>query len=225
MKKVLLVIETEAYGQRLQKELQKDFDVLLCHNAETASELMMHKPDGMILQVNLPGTDGLSFLEGLSWKPDVMISLAVAYSAYTYQKLLDLGVGFFLRTPCSVRAVTDRFRDMMKDRENRQDDDQKTAAKHLQRLGIPSVDGGGKQLRVAIPLLAQDPKQKLSCELYPVVACICGTTAYAVERKISRTIQEAWSNREPATWEEYFPCRKRYPSNKEFISTLAKKLY
>jgi len=225
MKQVLLVIETEAFCQQLQKELQKDFDILVCHDAYTAADLIKQKPDGMILQINLPGTDGLTFLEGLSWKPDVILSLAVTYPPYTYQKLQDLGVGFFIRTPCAVRAVADRLRDMFKNRENSQDDAQKTAAKHLQRLGIPSADGGGKQLRVAIPLLAQDPKQKLSCELYPTVARICGSTSLAVERNISRTIQKAWSHREPASWEEYFPCRKRYPSNKDFLSTLAKKLY
>lgn len=225
MKQVLLVIESEVFGQQLKKELQKDYSVLLCHNAEDASELMHQEPDGMILQINLPGTDGMTFLENLSRKPEVILSLAVTYPPYTYQKLQDLGVGFFMRMPCSLRAVADRFRDMMKNHENMQNDEQKTTANHLQKLGILSSDGGGKQLRVAIPLLAQDPKQKLSCELYPVVASICGSTAYAVERKISRTIQEAWSNREPAAWEEYFPCRKRYPSNKDFMTTLAKKLY
>ena len=85
MKQVLLVIESEVFGQQLKKELQKDYSVLLCHNAEDASALMHQEPDGMILQINLPGTDGMTFLENLSRKPEVILSLAVTYPPYTYQ--------------------------------------------------------------------------------------------------------------------------------------------
>lgn len=225
MKQVLLVIETEVFGQEIRKTLCKEFDVLLCRDAKTADDLMALKPAGLILQNDLPGTDGITFLENLLWKPAVILSIGEIYTPYSFQRLRDLGVGFFFRTPCSVRAVADRFRDMMKEHEKEWNDDQKITAGHLQKLGIPSIDGGGKQLRVAIPLFAQDPRQKLSGELYPVVASICGSTATAVERKMGRTIQMAWSKRDRDAWEEYFPSRKRTPTNRVFLSALAKKLY
>ena len=224
MDQVLIVIESEEFGQRLYKDLKKDFIPLLCHNADDAALLMEQKPDALILEMGLPGTDGLTFLENLPWRPPVMLTLSASYTPYEAQKLLDLGVGYRLRTPCSLRAVTGRLRDMMRQRNNDNNDEQNITALHLTRLGISSSEGGGKQLRVAIPLFAQDREQKISAELYPAVARICGSTVSCVEHNMRRTIEQAWNKRDPESWAEYFPNSKRYPSNKMFLSALAKKL-
>lgn len=225
MKTILLVIESEEFGQLVRKALQRDHHVLLCHDADTASLLMEQEPDAMVVQLQLPGTDGLTFLENLSWRPSVILSLAVDYPPYTAQRLHDLGVGYFVRTPCTLRAVTDRLRDMMREQEFNHNDPQTIAAAHLTLLGISTQDDGGKQLRVGIPLYAQDTSQKLSGELYPAIAKICGSTAGGVEHQIRRTIQDAWKECSPEFWAEYFPRRKRCPSNGVFISTLAEKLW
>lgn len=224
MKRVLLVIESEEFGQRLYKDLKKDFAPLLCHNVEDAALMMDQNPDALILEMGLPGKDGLMFLEELEWRPSVILTLSTGYSAYEVQRLLDLGVGYRLRTPCALRAVTGRLRDMMREGNNDHNDEQKIAAFHLTKLGIASTDGGGKQLRVAIPLFAQDREQKISAELYPAVAKLCGSTVSCVEHNMRRTIEQAWNNRDPESWAEYFPNSKRYPSNKRFLSTLARKL-
>ncbi len=225
MKTILLVIESKEFGQQVQNVLQKNNTVLLCHDANTASSLMQHKPDAMVIQIELPGTDGLTFLEKLSWKPAVILSLAVDYPPYTAQRLYDLGVGYFLRTPCTLHAVTERLQDMMRDQEYPHKDPQTIAAGHLTVLGISPKEDGGKQLRVGIPLYAQDTSQKLTGELYPTIAKICGTSAGGVEHQIRRTIQDAWQNRKAESWSDYFPRRKRCPSNGVFISTLAEKLW
>lgn len=225
MKKVLLLIESEAFSQSICQDLQKDCIPFLCHNAEDAVKVMDQKPDALVLDIGLPGMDGVSFLENLLWRPPVIITIALNYTAYSAQKLRDLGVGYFLRTPCAFRAVTTRLRDMMAQRKFPGIDDQSIVASHLEKLGIPADARGGKQLRVAIPLYAQNPEQKMSGELYPAIAKICGTTPMGSERMIRRTIGEAWSHRDPDCWSEYFPGNLRQPSNKMFISTLAEKLY
>lgn len=225
MKTVLLVIESQEFCQRIAKALKSDYNVLVCNDTDTASDLMHHNPDAMILQLDLPCVDGLTFLESLSWKPGVMLSLSVNYTPYSAQKLRDLGVGYSLRMPCTLRAVLDRFHDLMKEQDSDQWDDQSIISGHLQRLGIPCHDKGGKQLRVAIPLYAQDPQQKISGELYPAVAKICGSTPRGVEHAMRRSIMDAWDQRDPKSWAEYFPRRKRYPSTKIFISALAEELY
>jgi len=224
MKTILIVIESEDFGRRICDDLKNDFITLLCDNAYTAEQLMRSRPDGMILEMNLPGKDGMIFLEDLDWLPPVILTLSKGYSDYDTQKLIDFGVGYQIRMPCALRAVTNRIRDMMKDRDSNQDGDQKNAAHHLTLLGIASADGGGKQLRVAIPLLAQDSEQKISAELYPAVAKICGSTVKGVEKAMGRTIKKAWDNRDPDLWEEYFPRRTRHPSNRVFLKTLAQKI-
>lgn len=225
MKTVLLVIESEELGQRIMKDLQRDHMVFLCHDAGTAALLMDRSPDAMVLQMELPGLDGLTFLERLPCRPPVILTLAVNYSPYDAQKLYDLGAGHLIRTPCTLEAVTDRLRDMLRDWEYTHPDPQTAAAAHLTVLGIPSDNGGGKQLRVGIPLYAQDPGQKLTMELYPTIAKICGSTVNGVEHAIRKSIRIAWEQREPEDWKEYFPRRRRCPSNKVFISTLAERLW
>ena len=79
MKTVLLVIESESLATQVAKDLQHDHKVLLCHDAITAGQLMRHQPDALVLQLELPGVDGLAFLEQLPWKPPVILTLAVNY--------------------------------------------------------------------------------------------------------------------------------------------------
>ena len=225
MKTVLLVIESEVFGLQVKKELQKDHTVLLCHSARDAAILMERRPDAMVLQLELPEMDGLMFLENLACRPPVILTIAANYTPYSTQRLVDYGVGYFVRTPCTLRAVADRLRDMLRDREPHNNDTQTISSAHLQILGISAHSEGGKQLRVGIPLFAQDPRQKLKYQLYPAIAEICDTTDNGVERMIRRTIEDAWKVRNQDIWQEYFPKLKRYPSNKVFISTLAEKLY
>ena len=124
----------------------------------------------------------------------------------------------------AAEAVADRLRDMMRDQDYIHKDPQSVAASYLSVLGIHSEYGGGKHLRVGIPLFAQDPGQKLSMELYPTIGQLCGASGGAVEHAIREVIQKAWDQHEDG-WTEYFPSRRRCPSNKVFISTLAEKLW
>lgn len=225
MKKVLLVFESKDLGQRIYRDLERDCIPFLCHDPNTAVELLQQRPDAMILEMELPGIEAITFLEELSWKPEVILTLGEYYSPYSSQKLLDLGVGFIMRTPCKLQAITGRLRDMMQRQNSGPGDHQQIAASHLKVLGISPGDRGEKELRVAIPLLAQDMDQKISAELYPAVAKICGSTIPAVEKVMKRTIVNAWNHRDPEIWEEYFPHRKRYPTNKVFLCALAQKLY
>lgn len=224
MKRILVVMEDGGLCRQIRDNLQKDFEVLLCHDAVTAGIRMEEHPDAMILQLELAGTDGLTFLEQLTWRPAVILVIGAVFTPYVAQKIYDLNIGYTLRFPVSFLAVTNRIRDMLKDREYRHMDHQSTAASHLRVLGISPDKGGGKHLRVGIPLYAQNPEQKVTQELYPAIACCCGTSSGIVEHSIRNTIHAAWKQRNAEDWKEYFPGRSRCPGNKVFISTLAEKL-
>ena len=224
MKRILLVMDSGKFAQMVKQDLQKDYEILLCHDAETAGSLMSWQPDALVIELQLPGMDGLTFLEKLPGRPPVILTLAAAYSPYTAQKLYDLNVGYLVKIPSTLASVTDRLRDMLRERPLDAPDPQTLAAQHLKRLNISSEYGGGKYLRVGIPLFAQDPGQKMTMELYPAIAKICNTTAGSVEHGIRNTIKDAWNSREFEIWAEYFPGKTRCPSNKAFLSVLAEKL-
>ena len=225
MERILVIMEAGKLADRVFDNLTKDYDVMICHNCAEANSRMQPMPDAMILQIELPGTDGLTFLEQLHVRPPVILAVSSVHLGYSSQKLYDLGVGYFVRTPCTAAALTDRIRDMLFQESNDHFAPQAKAARHLTVLGITPTEDGGKHLRIGLPLFAQDPKLKLSGELYPTVAKLCDTTAFGVEHDIRNAIKEAWIKRNPEIWEEYFPEKVRCPSNKIFISTLAKKLY
>lgn len=225
MKRILLVVQSKEYGQRIREELEHDYAVTLCHTAKEAKVHMAQRPDGMLIEMQLPDVDGLQLLESLFWTPPVILSLAVCYSPYEYQRLKELGVGHCMRTPCHFRAVANRLRDMMKVRDTDHHDPEQQATDHLLRLGISPNETGGRQLRIGIQLFAQDRNQKISKELYPAIAILCNTTPSGAEIQIRRTITDAWNQRDPECWSEYFPNLRRQPANKLFLSTLAEKLY
>lgn len=225
MKKVLLVLDSDILREQICKDLQKDHHILSCGDADAAIPLLEQKPDAMILELDLPGIDGLTFLEQIPFHPPVILVIGKFFSPYTSQRLLELEVGYTMRTPIRVIAVTNRLRDMLQNREDTCMDSQTEAVSHLTALGISLSEDGARYLRVGIPLYAQDREQRVTKELYPAVAKVCRTTGVSVEHGIRSSIQSAWDNRDADCWRDYFPRHKTCPSNKVFISTLAEKLW
>lgn len=91
----------------------------------------------------------------------------------------------------------------------------------LHELGIPVHRVGYKHLSMAIQLYAQNDSQSLTKELYPRIADAFGYSEWhPVEHGIRLALLQAWDNRMPRTWERYFPCSRKCPSNKQFIATI-----
>lgn len=98
-------------------------------------------------------------------------------------------------------------------------------SKMLRELGLPIHRVGFHQLCIGIPQFSTNPTQSLNCDVYLYVADYFGFTDYRnVERSIRDVILAAWTNRDPAVWDAYFPGIDKRPSNRLFISTLADRL-
>lgn len=84
---------------------------------------------------------------------------------------------------------------------------------------------GYKQLLLLVPCYALDNEQSMSKELYPYAADYFGYAAWQpVEHAVRVAILDAWEQRDPALWEQYFPGLRKPPSNKRFIATLAERI-
>ena len=95
----------------------------------------------------------------------------------------------------------------------------------LRQLNIPVYLSGYRCLCVAIPVFAQDIYQSMCNELYPAVAKKLGAMDWrAVEFAIRRAILVAWEQGDREIWEEYFPCVRKAPTNKQLIATLAQRI-
>ena len=93
----------------------------------------------------------------------------------------------------------------------------------LRALGVSGNHMGYRGLVEAIRLIAVNPDQLYTKELYPAVGEIMGCNWRQVERDIRTAIESAWDARDTVVWDEFFPHRrgmKAKPTNSVFISTL-----
>lgn len=110
MRKVLLILASEDFRSALQTALQHDYEVSTCSNAEDGIELLRQKPDALVIDLLLPGMDGLSFLESQQdLRPPVTLVLTPLIDSYIVDALSDLQINYAIRYPCGISTVVRRL--------------------------------------------------------------------------------------------------------------------
>lgn len=151
----VLVVDDEPHIRRvLGGFLRADgFTVTEAADGETAlSEIRREKPDLVLLDVMLPGLDGLEVLRRLRSFSDVFVILVTA-RAEEVDRLVGLGVGAddYVTKPFSPREVTARVKAVLRrDRGGRAEADQvlRFPGLTIDRTGR-EVDAGGTPVRLS----------------------------------------------------------------------------
>lgn len=234
--KILVADGTEEFRDSLADALQGSYYVRSSGDGpEALSILHSFRPDILILDLCLPGLDGISLLHSAAEAgicPKVLVT-ARFVSEYMADALGKLGVEYIMIKPCDVRKTIDRIQDLNQRIHPSlvsQPDPRKQVASLLYLLGIPSGYDGHAYLREAIPLIMERPTMAMTKELYPTVGKLVGTTTCGgnVERSIRNAIDKGWKNRDDQIWQMYFPKNRdgiiRRPPNGTFIHTLANSL-
>lgn len=219
MLKLLLADMSEEFTGAVEKALHNEFEMKICHDGETALELLHYfKPDVLIIHILLPFKDGLTVLQESTHKPRIVMAIAHYLPPYAEKRALDLGVQYLLFSP-TVETLRVRLMDLIAESRPREDT---RVAVHLHTLGFRTNLDGYRQLCEGIPLYAQNPGMLLSKELYPIIAeKFSLPDCRTVEHSIRKAITDAWSRRNPIIWEKYFPGATEAPTNKVFISKLS----
>jgi CheY-like chemotaxis protein len=224
MPRILIVEPDKAIREALTAQLQKKNTVCCAEDAITGLSLLhRQKPQGLILNLSLPGMDGLSFLEEAGETvPKAIISLSTAYPRYVEQRLFDLGVSCPMLLPCSTSVICHRLQDML-DAENLLGLSRARQAVSglLTEMGSPGWDSE-KLLLSGVPLFAQDRNQSMIKDFYTGVAELCGCDNWnQAESGIRRLKEYVWTNGSTAIREKFFPGCKECPRNRKFLSRLA----
>ena len=222
MLKLLVADMSEEFTDVLEKVLGNEFEMQICHDGETALELLhSFKPDVLIFHILLPFKDGLTVLQESTFRPRVILALAHYLPPYAEKRAMELGVQYVLFSP-TMNTLRVRLMDMIAETGPREET---RVAVHLHTLGFRSNLDGYRQLCEAIPIYAQNPGMLMSKELYPAVSDMVGLPdSRTVEHSIRKAIADAWSRRDPILWGKYFPGATEAPTNKAFISKLAEML-
>lgn len=228
--KLLIAEGDRAFALALAGEFRCGYSLRISRDGNEAGELLRSfRPDVLVLDLMLPGLDGISLLEEAAAAQITPVVLATSrfLSDYVLESTQRLGVAYLMRRPCSPQTVAARLRDLTEQiRQPRPTapDPRTTLSGVLLDLGIPTRLRGYGYLREAILLMAGSPGQSITKELYPAVAAVCSTEAVSVERSIRSAIGAAWQRRDGSVWKTYFGPEPSRPSNGEFICRLANSL-
>ena len=234
-RRTVLLADTSTEFRILLREAMEKTGEFWVDVAQTGDEVLEkvqeQEPDILIMDVILPGLDGLSALrelQELGYAPMTILTSAFV-SDQTLAEATELGAAYFLPKPFRMDTLLDRMRNLFWEKPKATRPSLK--ARMLHDAGMPANISGYQYLREAILITTADPSvlnKAVTKILYPEIARRYGTTALRVERCIRSAIETAWDRASPETLPKYFGCtvssQRGKPSNAEFIALLAERL-
>lgn len=229
----LMIADTTSSAELIAQRAQElGLTVQLCGDgSQVIDQLQQFRPDVLVLDLCMPGRDGLTILSDLQQldpRPACLITTGFL-SSYVENTLTDLGVDYLMRRPYHHEAIMDRIVDLLEIRDSSPITIplRKTEfSDRLLALGFSPKRRGFHYLNTALEMYHSDTQISMTKELYPAVAKQFDTSASSVERAIRTVIQDTWSHSDFKTWRLYFHSAPSgfvpRPTNSEFFSVLSR---
>jgi CheY-like chemotaxis protein len=119
-KKVLIVDDSQAYVNLILSVLDGRYELIQAQNAEAGlNEVSAAKPDLILLDVRLPGMDGIEFVRLLAKNADTRGIPVIVMTAYDYdsatESLLknESAVRFFLSKLSPVETLCEKISEVL----------------------------------------------------------------------------------------------------------------
>jgi len=239
-KKVLLADANEEYRALLAAAIEEtgEFHVVgeTGDGVQVLDWIAERKPDVVLMDMVLPGMDGLSILARIrqmgSAAPTVMIISAFCREQ-TVAAAANAGAAAFLSKPCTSAAVLENMRLLLGEEEENEPHAaslEKMVTAIIHEIGVPAHIKGYQYVREAIMITVEDMDviNSVTKVLYPEVASRFGTTPSRVERAIRHAIEVAWDRGDLETLQKFFGYTvsnaKGKPTNSEFIAMISDRI-
>lgn len=226
MKKLLIVDRSEIRASSLELALRDDWDVHTSMNIDTVRQVLKElRSDALILNFSFLTEAGPEIFEDcFPNMPPVILMLTTSVDPYVVDTALRFGAGCIMIIPSRIACIKDRINEMY----DFYAVPQNAIDRHLHVLGVNTALTGYRCLSSAIDKYTREQTLLLK-EIYPDIARECGLRdARCVEHVIRTAIGNAWKQRNPRIWAQYFPLNKdgdiSQPTNKEFISAVANRI-
>ena len=237
---VLLADASEEFRAMLQEAIERAGEFTVTASTGDGQEALRlageRRPDLLLMDVALPGLDGLGLLKALKDQGGTMPKVIIVSAFCGNQVLADaekLGVSYYLPKPCEPASLLERMQGVFQtpsSPELRLYALKNTVTSVIHEIGVPAHIKGYQYLREAIIIAVNDMEviNAVTKVLYPAVAKRFGTTPSRVERAIRHAIEVAWDRGDLETLQKYFGYTvsntKGKPTNSEFIAMIADRL-
>ena len=229
MLKILIADGTEGFCDRLRDILAKKYTVVCAGDGMQAWDQFQNiHPNLLVVDLELPEMDGMTLLRRINtagYQPAVIV-LGRYISDYAVDTLIQMKVGYLLRKPCRVQVVAEQAEQLLRYQSLDESPVHTAIMGILTDFGIPSGYSGSKYLLSAVMLMAQNPSQYMTKELYPSIGKDFGKSGEQVERSIRHAIGMGLKNGDPSVWEDCFGKDKsgmpKKPRNGDFIIEMVK---
>lgn len=232
--KLLISDASEEFRLALADQLKNEYVIhMSAEGNETLLLIRSFRPDVMILDLTLPGLDGITLLKRAvseGFHP-VILATTRFFNDYVQRCIEVLGVGYVMMKPCDIGATIERLLDLSGNVDEpviKHPDPRTVVTNILLAMGFEAKLRGFSCLVEAILEKMRDPSQQITKEIYPSVVDSCGGNTKQVERAIRSAIDKAWKNGNKDVWKLCFQTDEkgqlRRPSNGAFISCLATRI-
>ena len=191
------------------------------------------KPDLLVLDLVMPGLDGLSILQRMEGSDRPMV---LATSSFVTQETIaqagDLGASMFIPKPYSENAIVDSLLRLAEkaDPNVHAPGLEELVTSIIHEVGVPAHIKGYQYVREAIMITVEnmDVINSVTKVLYPEVAKRYHTPPSRVERAIRHAIEVAWDRGDLETLQKFFGYTvsnaKGKPTNSEFIAMISDRI-
>ena len=230
MPRLLIIDSNEEFRQLLSDTLRNAYCVKTCRDGlEGLQSLRSFRPDLLVLDLMLPGLDGITLLqrtreEGIQ---PIVLALNAFHSEYVIAALAKLEVSYSMTKPCDITAIADRLADLssgLRPQTVPESDLQTAVSSVLLALGFPTRLDGFRFLNAGLPIYMKDTGQSMTKELYVAIGQLYNKNAKQVERSIRGAICTAMHLGDQRLWQQYFGTPDGLipkPSNNEFFGRIA----
>lgn len=207
---------------------------------DVLNDLLLLKPDFLIMEVLLSGIDGFEVLEKLKEKmkdemPKVIFVTNLSHSGFV-TKAMNEGVSYFMVKPVKPEVLEERMFDLLSEEKpnsgalkfNKQLDEK--ISNIFISIGIPAHIKGYQFLREAVKLAVEKPEiiGSITKQLYPTIAERFETSSSKVERGMRHAIEVAWNRGKIENINSLFGLKiynsNEKPTNGELIALIADKM-
>ena len=235
--KVMLTDVNEDARSMLQDALEETGRFTVVGSTGDGNEVLQMvadaKPDVLVLDLILPGMDGLGILRRMDSEKRPKI---LAVSNFVTQEVVaeagNLGASMFLSKPYNESAMVEHLISLAEKSEKQLHGPglEELVTSIIHEVGVPAHIKGYQYVREAIMITVEnmDVINSVTKVLYPEVAKRYHTTPSRVERAIRHAIEVAWDRGDLETLQRFFGYTvsnaKGKPTNSEFIAMISDRI-